>query len=253
MEAEDDTPASESPVLSATGVSRRYRIGNSGWWHRLRSNGAEGPHVTALDDVSISVAAGELVGISGPSGSGKTTLLHVLGGLDVPDAGTVTFDDQDLAALSAAERRRHRLEHVGFVFQRFHLLEAYTARTNVALPLVELGWSKRRRRERAEACLDRVGLGNRLNHRPSQLSGGERQRVALARALATRPALVIADEPTGELDTEAGDRVIAELERIADDRAVVVASHDDRTIAATDRVVELVDGRRVPDRQPDPS
>lgn len=233
-----------TPLLRADGLTRHYSMGRSGSRLWRRSDDSR-PTVTAIADISITLDRGEVVGIAGPSGSGKSTLLHVLAGLELPDEGTVTVDGVDLTALSARARRRHRLERVGIVFQRFHLLDAYTARTNVALPLVELGWSKARRRERAETVLESVGLGDRLHHRPGQLSGGEQQRVAIARALVTKPDLVVADEPTGELDSEAGDRVVEELRQIATDRAVVLASHDRRTLEAADRLVALRDGRRV--------
>lgn len=230
----------EDVLVRATEVSRHYSMGSAGGL--FRRGGTDGPSVTALDSVSLSVHRGELLGIEGPSGSGKSSLLHVLAGLEQPDEGTVWFEGTPLSELTGRERRRHRLEQVGIVFQRFHLLDAYTARTNVALPLVELGWPKDRRRSRAEDLLESVGLADRIDHRPGQLSGGEQQRVAIARALVTEPALVIADEPTGELDSAAGKRVIDELQDIAKDRAVVVASHDRETIAATDRVVTLQDG-----------
>ncbi|WP_435196342.1 ABC transporter ATP-binding protein [Natronomonas sp. EA1] len=221
-----------TPVVTCDAVRRTYR----------RGRGA--PTVVALDEVSLAIDAGELVGITGASGSGKSTLLHLLAGLDTPDSGRVTIAGHDVGARSERARARIRLDHVGIVFQRFHLLPALSARANVALPLVEQGVPKAERRERATALLDRVGLGDRTDHRPGELSGGEQQRVAIARALATEPELLIADEPTGELDSETGARVIDLLGELASDRAVVVASHDDAVVAAADRVLELRDGRR---------
>jgi len=150
------------------------------------------------------VTAGEVVGIAGPSGSGKSTLLHLLAGLDTPTEGTITIRDTDIAALSSREQTRFRRDNIGMVFQRFHLLPALTARENVALPLVQAGVARSQRRSRASELLDAVGLADRASHRPGALSGGEQQRVAIARALAADPAVVIADEPTGELDR--GDR-----------------------------------------------
>ncbi|MCG1008045.1 ABC transporter ATP-binding protein [Halorubrum lacusprofundi] len=206
--------------------------------------GSGGPTVTALDSISLSVTAGEVVGIAGPSGSGKSTLLHLLAGLDTPTEGTITIRDTDIAALSSREQTRFRRDNIGMVFQRFHLLPALTARENVALPLVQAGVARSQRRSRASELLDAVGLADRASHRPGALSGGEQQRVAIARALAADPAVVIADEPTGELDRETGERVLDLLTDISDERAVVVASHDEYTLERTDRVINLLDGAR---------
>jgi putative ABC transport system ATP-binding protein len=203
--------------------------------------------VTALDSVSASFDRGELVGVTGPSGSGKSTLLHLLGGLDTPTSGTVIFDGVDLSTRWERERARIRLGRVGFVFQQFHLLASVSARANVALPLIEEGMPTGRRRERATELLERVGLGDRLDHPPGELSGGEQQRVAIARALANDPDLVLADEPTGELDTDTGATVLDLLAELSADRAVVVASHDDRVVGMADRTVRLRDGELIPD------
>jgi putative ABC transport system ATP-binding protein len=198
--------------------------------------------------VSLSIEAGEFVCITGASGSGKSTLLHLLAGLDIPTEGRVTIAGTDLSACSGKERVRLRRDEVGIVFQRFHLLPALSARANVALPLVEQGVGTKTRRERAADLLERVGMGNRLTHRPDELSGGEQQRVAIARALVTQPSLVLADEPTGELDTETGQNVLELLQELpGQGRAVVVASHDDTIAAAADRRIELRDGRVVED------
>jgi putative ABC transport system ATP-binding protein len=229
----------EMPAVACEGVTREYG-GGSG---RL-GRGAR-PTVRALADVSLAVERGEFVGVAGPSGSGKSTLLHLLAALDTPTAGTVRLDGQETTALSSRERARLRLDGVGVVFQRFHLLGALSARANVAVPLIERGTGRRDRRERAESLLDELGLADRAGHVPGRLSGGERQRVAIARALVTDPAVVVADEPTGELDTETGERVLDVLAETADDRAVILASHDDRALARADRVVRLRDGRRV--------
>ncbi|ELY42711.1 ABC transporter ATP-binding protein [Natronorubrum bangense] len=231
-----------SPVVRAADVTKVYTRGSDpGRLGKLLGR-PEAPRVHALKNASVSINPGEIVGLAGPSGSGKSTLLHLLAGLELPTEGTVTFQETDLETLSTRQRTRLRLEHVGIVFQHFHLVGSLSARANVALPLVELGVGKRKRRERATELLERVGLGDRVGHRPGELSGGEQQRVAIARALVTDPTLVIADEPTGELDTETGRRVLDEFERIAADRAVVLASHDQPTLAISDRIVRLKDG-----------
>jgi len=195
----------------------------------------------------VSIHRGEIVGIAGSSGSGKSTLLHLLAALDTPTEGTVRIDGRNTAELSNGERARLRLSTVGIVFQRFHLLPALSAKLNVALPLVEQGLGKRTRHERAMELLEEVGLADRATHRPSELSGGEQQRVAIARALVTDPELVIADEPTGELDTETAASILDVFENLADDRAVVIASHDEPTLSIADRRIELRDGHVVAD------
>lgn len=231
------------PVVRCENVTREYERGRRGWFRRS----SPGPTVTALRGVSLSVGAGELVGLSGPSGSGKSTLLHLLAGLDTPTAGTVELSGRAIEGLRERRRAKLRLEHVGIVFQHFYLLPSLSARANVALPLIEQGVGKRARRERAEELLAEVGLGDRVGHRPGELSGGEQQRVAIARALATDPDLLLADEPTGEVDTETGTHIIERLQSVATDRAVLVASHDDRVMAAADRILRLRDGSLVDD------
>jgi putative ABC transport system ATP-binding protein len=194
-----------------------------------------------------------MVGIAGPSGSGKSTLLHLLAGLEAPTGGTIRFEETELSALSDRQLTRHRLNNIGIVFQRFHLLPSLSARANVALPLLEQGVGKRSRRVRAESLLEDVGLGDRLGHTPDQLSGGEQQRVAIARALATDPRLIVADEPTGELDSTTGKSVLEVLEAIpaGGDRSIVVASHDPQTLSVCDRVIELADGQQRRTYEPD--
>ncbi|MBX0293913.1 ABC transporter ATP-binding protein [Halomicroarcula sp. F27] len=232
----------ETTVVGCDGAGRVYRRSNS------RFGGESEAHtVTALDDVTLQITPGEFVGIAGPSGSGKSTLLHLLAGLDAPTSGTVSLAATDVGSLTKRERTRLRLDHVGIVFQRFHLLPALSAQANVALPLIERGVPKATRRERSRALLDRVGLGERTTHKPGALSGGEQQRVAVARALATEPSLLVADEPTGELDTATGERILDQFESLAadGDRAVVLASHDERALDRTDRVIRLRDGEVV--------
>lgn len=234
--------APDAPVVRCDKVTRTYTRGTDPVLKRRQQ-----PTVTALDAVSLAIDSGEFVGVSGPSGSGKSTLLYLLAGLDVPTRGTVAIHSTDTKALSERERAALRLEHVGIVFQRFHLVPSLSARGNVALPLVEHGVRKRERHRRADTLLDRVGLGDRATHAPGELSGGEQQRVAIARALVTEPALLIADEPTGELDTETGARVLDVVDEATDACAVVLASHDDQALARTDRVIRLRDGRIVDD------
>ncbi|RQG96015.1 ABC transporter ATP-binding protein [Natrarchaeobius chitinivorans] len=230
------------PVVNAASVTKVYTRGSEpGRFGRLIGR-SEPATVEAVSDVSLTIRPGEIVGLAGPSGSGKSTLLHLLAGLEVPTEGAVQYQDTDLASLSNRRRTRLRLEEIGIVFQQFHLLDSLSARANVALPLVELGVGRRKRRQRASELLERVGLGDRISHRPGELSGGEQQRVAIARALVTDPTLVVADEPTGELDTETGRRVLEEFTRVAEDRAVVLASHDRETLAIADRIVRLQDG-----------
>ncbi|MFB6161397.1 MAG: ABC transporter ATP-binding protein [Haloferacaceae archaeon] len=242
-DAGDGSDATADPVVACVDVGREYVRGRGGGWF---GRGGDRPTVTALRDVSLSVDRGEFVGVAGPSGSGKSTLLHLVAALDTPTSGRVLVDGRDTAALSNRERTRLRLDRVGIVFQRFHLLPALSARANVAVPLVELGYSKGARRERAAELLSAVGLADRAEHEPGALSGGEQQRVAVARALATDPDLLVADEPTGELDTATGSRVLDLFAEVAADRAVVLASHDEQALDRTDRVVHLRDGRVVP-------
>jgi putative ABC transport system ATP-binding protein len=231
-------------VVSTTDVHRTYTRGTQGGL--LRRNRSV-TTVRALDGVSVSVTQGELVGIAGPSGSGKSTLLHLMAALDAPTSGRVEVRGTDTSELSDRERSALRRDHIGIVFQRFHLLSSLTAQQNVALPFIEWGVGKQERRERAARLLHQVGLGDRLDHRPAELSGGEQQRVAVARALAGKPDLLIADEPTGELDSEAGATVLDLLESLSETRAVVVASHDQAVLERVDRVIRLRDGTVVSD------
>ena len=183
--------------------------------------------VTALGHVSIRIAAGEHVAITGPSGCGKSTLLHLLGCVDRPTGGSLFFEGHDTGALSESDRSRIRLNRIGFVFQRFFLLPMLTAWENVELPQAEAGASKNDRRARTRELLEYVGLTGRIDHRPSQLSGGEMQRVAIARALANRPALLLADEPTGELDEATGEHIADLFDRVhAEGTAILVVTHN---------------------------
>jgi putative ABC transport system ATP-binding protein len=217
-------------VAELESVSRSYRVG--------------GQEVRALDDVSLRLDAGEHVAVMGPSGSGKSTLLHVLGLLDRPDAGRVRLEGEDVAALSDEALSRRRALRVGFVFQGFHLVPTLDVLENVALPLLYADRSPEEARARARALVDRVGLLDRARHRPSELSGGQQQRVAIARALANDPALVLADEPTGNLDRRTGADVLALLDEVPrEGRTLVVVTHDPGVAARADRVLHMLDGR----------
>ncbi|HEY3934518.1 MAG TPA: ABC transporter ATP-binding protein [Gemmatimonadales bacterium] len=202
--------------------------------------------VRAVQDVSLRIDAGEYVAVVGPSGCGKSTLLSLLGGLDSPTAGRVFVLGQALDVLGDRELTRLRLERIGFVFQRFHLLPVLTALENVELPMAERGVGKSDRRTRAQELLEYVGLPGRANHRATQLSGGEMQRVAIARALVNQPAILLADEPTGELDAATGAGILALFRRLhADGLTLVVVTHDSRLADDAGRVIGLLDGRIV--------
>ena len=202
-----------------------------------------GETVHALRGVSLRVDAGDYVAIVGPSGSGKSTLLQLLGGLDTPSSGSVEVLGTPLDTLSDAELTRLRLTRLGFIFQRFHLLPVLTARENVELPMAEAGVARAERRSRARELLAYVGLGHRAEHRATQLSGGEMQRVAIARALANRPAVLLADEPTGELDAATGHEILELFRRLnGDGTTLAVVTHDDRLAAEAGRIIHMLDG-----------
>ena len=204
--------------------------------------------VHALRGVSLTVRRSEYVAIVGPSGCGKSTLLNLIGAIDRPTSGTVAVRGESVGRLTDAAATEFRLRYIGFVFQRFYLIQALSARENVELPLAEAGLKGAARRDRARALLDYVGLGRRESHRPSQLSGGEQQRVAIARALANEPALLLADEPTGELDARTGAEMIALFHRLnADGTTIVVVTHDEELARAAKRVVHMRDGAVVDD------
>ena len=206
--------------------------------------------VHAVRGVSLEVRAREYVAIVGPSGCGKSTLLNLIGAIDTPSSGELTIAGQRLDGLSDRDATLFRLRRIGFVFQRFYLMPVLTALENVELPMSEAGLGKAERRERARELLSYVGLGERMHHRPTELSGGEQQRVAIARALANRPALLLADEPTGELDAHTGEEMIALFERLnRDGTTIVVVTHDEDLARAAHRVVHMRDGVIVDDRR----
>jgi len=218
-------------VVRTVGLTRRYKMGDA--------------FVDALRGVDLTIARGEFVALVGPSGSGKSTVLNLIGGLDRPTSGQVWINGTELSASDERTLTRHRRQQVGFVFQSFNLLPRLTAEENVALPLMFSGVPEKERQARARALLERVGLGPRLTHRPTQLSGGEQQRVAIARALVGQPALLLADEPTGNLDTAIGAEIMALLKELNQERGLtlLVVTHDPEVAAFADRIVRLRDGR----------
>jgi putative ABC transport system ATP-binding protein len=218
-----------APLIELRDVRRDYAMGDE--------------TVHALRGVSLSIDAGDHVAIVGPSGCGKSTLLNLLGAIDRPDAGSIVIDGERIDAMRDRDATRFRLRRIGFVFQRFYLMPTLTARENIELPMAEAGVDRAVRRARALELLEYVNLGRRATHRPHQLSGGEQQRVAVARALANRPALLLADEPTGELDARTGEEMIALFQRLnADGTTIIVVTHDENLARAAHRVVHMRDG-----------
>jgi len=220
-------------LLHLDGVTKDYLLGST--------------VVKALRGLSLSIESGEIVAIMGPSGSGKSTLMHILGALDTPTGGTASLEGHDLQELSENELVTLRGKKVGFVFQTFNLIQALTAQQNVELPMIFLGVKKSVRSERARALLEKVGLGERVAHRPNELSGGERQRVAIARALANDPEIILADEPTGNLDSETGATILELLKRLSveEGKTMILITHDPDAAAIAHRIVRLRDGRVV--------
>jgi len=218
-------------IVSAKGVKRRYMMGEEEVW--------------ALAGVDLDIARGEYVSIMGPSGSGKSTLFNMIGGLDRPTEGTVLMDGHDVRKMDARQIAYLRCHKVGFIFQTFNLVQVMTAEQNVMLPLTFSGASDEEASRRARELLAMVGLGERYDHRPEQLSGGQQQRVAIARAMANDPDIVLADEPTGNLDLKTGEEIINMLARFKREsgKTIISATHDHKMLAASDRVVYLVDGK----------
>ncbi|WP_374686648.1 ABC transporter ATP-binding protein [Promineifilum sp.] len=225
MNAAQDT----APVIAVEGLTRTYRLG--------------GGEIAALRGVSFTVEAGEMIALMGPSGSGKSTLMHLLGCLDTPSGGRYWLQGRDVTGLSGRERAAIRNRQIGFVFQTFNLLARQTALQNVALPL-RYGGARRDATRRAGEALARVGLADRLAHRPSELSGGQRQRVAIARALVAAPAIILADEPTGNLDSRTGADILDLLAALNRDegRTIILVTHDAQVAARASRLLTLFDG-----------
>jgi len=217
-------------LLQLSGVTKDYQLGKT--------------TVRALRGLDLDVRAGEIIAIMGPSGSGKSTLMHILGALDRPTDGQALIDADDIAEMKERHLVTVRGKRIGFVFQTFNLIQTLTAQRNVELPMIFQGVSAGERHRRASALLDKVGLGDRVKHRPNELSGGERQRVAIARALANDPEIILADEPTGNLDTETGNAILALLKDLSvqDGKTVILVTHDPEAAVIADRTVRLRDG-----------
>ncbi len=217
------------PEIELEQVTKTYQLGET--------------EVDALRGSDAAIESGEFVAIMGPSGSGKSTLMNMIGALDTPTSGQVEIDDEGISGMGEDELAALRSDKVGFVFQEFNLIQSMNATQNVALPLVFQGVSKGKRRQRAEDLLERVGLGDRMRHTPSELSGGQRQRVSIARALANDPEVVLADEPTGNLDTETGDNIMDLLTELNDrGKTIVMVTHDPGDAEYADRILEIEDG-----------
>ncbi len=217
-------------MIRMQGIRKEYRMGDN--------------VVAALDGVDLHIAPQEFVAIIGPSGSGKSTLMNIIGCLDVADEGSYVFDGQEIEAYSEDELAAIRNKKIGFVFQQFNLLPKLSARENVELPLIYQGMPARKRRARVEEVLSRVGLIERMHHRPTELSGGQQQRVAIARALAGHPSLILADEPTGNLDSKTGAEVMALFHELHEaGNTIVLITHDAKIAAQTPRAVHIHDGR----------
>lgn len=218
-------------MIELKNVSKSYKMGDD--------------TIHALDKVSLKIEPGDFIAIMGPSGSGKSTLANVIGGLDIPDSGEVTSDNQNLKEANDSALSHYRNKKIGFVFQTFNLQPNYTVLENVMVPLILAKMARQARIERAKECLKWVGLTDRMNHRPDQMSGGQRQRVAIARALANSPEVIIADEPTGNLDSEKGQEIISLLKALNKQSKVtlIIITHDTEIAKMADRVIQIHDGK----------
>lgn len=228
MATTETTSVPDQAVVELDGVRKEYDLGGT---------------VVALDNISLTIPPGSFTAIMGPSGSGKSTLLNLIGALDTPTTGAVSVDGRRVDQLSETERAELRGTTIGFIFQTFNLMPRLTATENVALPLVFAGWDRDQRTERAQALLDQVGLTDRYSHLPQELSGGQRQRVAIARALAADPSVILADEPTGNVDTDTGGAIMDLVEQThADGNTILLVTHERRIAEHADRIVHLTDG-----------
>ena len=235
--SESNTDMAENLLVKLNGICKYYSSGDT--------------EVRALDKVSLTIAQGEFLSILGPSGSGKSTLMNILGCLDKPTQGSYELDGQNVASLTSNQLAEIRNQKVGFVFQSFNLLEYATALDNVALPLVYSGISAKERKRRAGELLKQVGLGERMEHKPNQLSGGQKQRVAIARALVNDPQIILADEPTGALDSKSGAEIEALFNQLhSQGRTLIIVTHDNSLAERTKRVITIKDGKLVSDRKP---
>lgn len=219
-----------SPIIICRGLTKTYKKGNT--------------TVTPLEALDLEVPAGQFLALMGPSGSGKTTLLNLLSGIDTPTSGALEIAGIDISGLSRSQLTRWRAHHIGYIFQLYHLVPILTAYENVELPLLLDSLSRHDRRQKVEAALELVGLGDRMHHRPTELSGGQEQRVAIARALVADPELLVADEPTGDLDRESANRILDLLKALAHDhgKTIVMVTHDPRAADAADRTLHLEKG-----------
>ena len=227
---------SEADFIIIRDLARHYRLGDT--------------VVRALDGINLNVARGEFLVLMGPSGSGKSTLLNLLGGLDRPDAGTLVVNGRNVASLDQNELALYRQRSVGFVFQSFNLIPTMTAQENVAFPMIFAGTVPAERRARSAELLERLGLADRAHHKPTELSGGQQQRVAMARALVNEPAILLADEPTGNLDSKTGEEILSLLKQLnAGGQTIIVVTHDPRIANYATRTLHLLDGKIVRDEQ----
>jgi putative ABC transport system ATP-binding protein len=222
-----------TPIVQVSGLSKSFTRGSE--------------NIKVLDNLNLEVPRGQFMALMGPSGSGKTTLLNLIAGLDSPTAGSIVVGDKDIAKMSEAELARWRTRHVGFVFQFYHLLPVLTAYENVELPLLLLPLSASDRKRQVLTALDLVGLSGRMNHRPGQLSGGQQQRVGIARAMVTDPTLIVADEPTGDLDSKSAEEILnllVELKKSLE-KTIIMVTHDPKAALYAERVLHLEKGRLV--------